>query len=53
VFGEEFIQIGAVGTNAVDERLGEGDEGFVVVESFAEELFGDLMVPRRMEIFFE
>ena len=53
MFGEEFIQIASVGTDTIDEGLGEGDEWFVVVESFAEELFSDLMVAGWVEIFFE
>jgi hypothetical protein len=53
VFGEEFIQIASVGTDTIDEGLGEGDEWFVVVEWFAEELFSDLMVAGWVEIFFE
>jgi hypothetical protein len=53
VFGEEFIQIVSVGTDTIDEGLGEGDEWFVVVEAFAEEFFGDLMVAGWVEIFFE
>jgi len=53
VFGEKFIQIASVGTDTIDEGLGEGDEWFVVVEAFAEEFFGDLMVAGWVEIFFE
>jgi hypothetical protein len=34
-------------------QLAECLERFVVVESFAEELFGDLMVAGWVEIFFE
>jgi hypothetical protein len=53
VFGEEFIQLASVGSHPIDKGLGEGDEGFVVVEAFAEEFFGDLMVAGWVEIFFE